>query len=171
MLFSDEILRIQKMRDINFEELMRVYVEGNTENGQYFYPYESEAGQLRLAEQDFYDYLQNDFFCVNDAQYWILVDNGCYVSALRTEPFQDGYLLQALETVPSMRRRGYATRLLRYVVTEIQKMTGLPVYSHVSKRNVPSITVHERCGFMKSQEYAVYLDGTVSSTAFTFVFR
>ncbi len=166
-----EILQFDRMRDINFEALMRVYKEGNTDNGQYFYPRESPDEQLRLTKQDFYDYLQNDFFRVKGAVYWVLQADNCYVSALRTEPFQDGFLLQALETAPDMRRNGYATRLLRAVIGEMQKTSSLPVYSHVSKRNLPSLMVHERCGFVKALDHAVYLDGAISSSAVTLVCR
>lgn len=166
-----ELLRFGRLRDINFEALMLVYEEGNVENGQYFYPMESPAEQLRLAKRDFYDYLQNDFFRVKGAVYWVLQVDNCYVSALRTEPFQDGYLLQALETAPDMRRNGYATRLLRSVIGEMEKTGSLPVYSHVSKSNLPSLKVHERCGFVKALDHAVYLDGSISSSAVTLVCR
>ncbi len=168
---KDAVVQIHKMQDMNFEQLMCVYEEGNRENGRYFYPRESEAEQLRLAKQDFYDYLHNDFFRVSGAQYWILHVDNRYVCALRTEPFRDGYLLEALETAPQMRRRGYAGKLVDYVVAEIRKTSSQPVYSHVSKRNSPSLAVHERCGFVKVLDHAVYLDGSVSSDAVTLAFR
>lgn len=171
MMSNEMILQIHKMQDLNFEKLMCVYEEGNRENGRYFYSRESEAEQLRLAKQDFYDYLQNDFFRVVGAKYWILQADNRYVCALRTEPFQDGYLLEALETAPDMRRRGYAGRLVEYVMAEMRKKCSLPVYSHVSKRNFPSLAVHERCGFVKALDHAVYLDGSVSSDAVTLAFR
>lgn len=166
-----EILQFCKMQGMNFEELMCVYEEGNRENGQYFYPHESEAEQMRLTKQDFYNYLQDTFFHVQGALYWVLQIDGHYVSALRTEPFQNGFLVEALETVPGMRRRGYASKLLNHVMIEIQKSSLQPIYSHVSKRNQPSLAVHERCGFIKALDHAVYLDGSVSSSAVTLVCR
>ena len=171
MMSNEMILQIHNVQDMNFEKLMCVYEEGNRENGQFFYFRESESEQLRLAMQDFYDYLQEDFFRKKDAQYWILQVDMCYASALRTEPYQDGYLLQALETAPDMRRRGYAGRLVEFVLAEMRKKSNMPVYSHVSKGNLPSLAVHVRCGFAKVLDHAVYLDGSISTGAVTLVCR
>lgn len=168
---KEVILRVNRLRDINFEDLMRVYEEGNRENGRCLYAKESKEDQLRLAEQDFFDYLQYDFFRQPDAAYWILQVEDQYVCALRTEQFQDGYLLQALETMPLQRRSGYATRLLDYVVQQIRGENTKPIYSHVRKKNSASMAVHKKCGFVWFKDCAAYIDGSVSTDAYTIVYR
>lgn len=168
---KDVILSVNRLRDLDFEYLMRVYEEGNRENGRCLYAKESEEDQLRLAQQDFFDYLQYDFFRQPDAAYWILQVEDQYVCALRTELFQDGYLIQALETMPFQRRCGYATRLLDYVVRQLHETTAKPIYSHVQKRNRASLTVHAKCGFAQLKDFAAYIDGSVSNNAYTLVYR
>ena len=151
------------LRELDFAALMAVYEEGNRENAARFYPDEELSRGIFLQEQDFYDYL-TDFFREENAFYAVLEAGGTYVSALRCEPYQDGLLVEALETAPGARGRGFAGRLLR----EVQEFVGdTPLYSHVGKGNVPSLRVHLRCGFSQVLEHAVYIDGSVSQRAVT----
>ena len=93
---------------------------------------------------------------------------GLYRSALRLEPYNDGYLLTALETTPAMRRKGYAEALVRAVLNAFSDM---PIYSHVARANRASIALHKKCGFSKHLDYATYLDGSVSAQAVTFIYQ
>lgn len=154
----------RKLRELSFGKLMEVYAEGNLENGQDLWQDEPEYRQIALAEQEFYNYLQQVFFRTEGARYLIWEENGQYVSALRLEPYQDGLLLEALETAPNLRRKGYASRLLQEALLNVD---GMKVYSHVGKRNTASLRTHEKCGFMKTLDYSVYADGSVNDKCFT----
>lgn len=156
------------LKDFTFGKLMEVYREGNLENAQDLWPEEPEGRQLALAEQEFYQYLQQVFFRTEGAMYLIWEDTGHYVSALRLEPYRDGLLLEALETAPEQRRKGYASKLL-YVALEFA--SGHKIYSHVHKRNVPSLAVHEKVGFTRILEYAVYADGSVNDRCCTLCYE
>lgn len=151
----------RRLRDLHFGKLMEVYIEGNRKKADAF---SDPAEGLLQAEQDFYQYLQQVFFAAEGAFYAVWVENGTYCSALRLEPYQDGLLLEALETAPELRRRGYSTKL-------IQAVQQLPecdvIYSHVSKSNIPSLGVHQLCGFEKMLDYAAYLDGSANRNAVT----
>ena len=152
------------LRDLSFGNLMEVYAEGNLENGKDRWPELPEDRQLLLAEQDFYDYLREIFFRTKGAVYAVWVLEGKYVSALRLEPYKDGLLLEALETAPGARRKGYAEELLRAVQ---HRTGGTKIYSHVHKNNIPSLDIHKKCGFRRIKEYAVYIDGSVNSRCCT----
>lgn len=154
----------EHLRDLSFGMLMEVYREGNRENGVDFWPNESPERQLALAEQDFYDYLSRTFFCVPGAYYALWSVDGRYVSALRMEPYRDGFLISGLETAPEQRRRGYAKALLRAV---LDSRNHGRVYSHVSKRNLPSLRTHASCGFQKILDHAVYADGSILTSSVT----
>ena len=154
----------EKLRDLSFGKLMEVYGEANLENGQDRWPDEPEARQVALAEEDFYNYLQQVFFKTDDARYLIWEERGRYISALRLEPYRDGLLLAALETRPHMRRYGFAEKLVKAALEYVGDMT---VYSHVSKQNVASLRTHEKCGFEKLLDYAVYADGSVNDRCCT----
>lgn len=153
-----------KMNDLSFGKLMEVYAQSNLENGQEFWPEESRMRQIALSEQNFYNYLQQVFFKTPGACCCVLEKGNCYLSALRLEPYRDGLLLEALETAPDMRCRGYAKTLIR----NMQKHTGSQkIYSHVGKRNLASLRTHESCGFRRISDFAVYADGSVNRRCFT----
>lgn len=156
----------RSLRDISFSKLMEVYIEGNLENAEEFWPEMPEGQRLLRAEQEFYQYLQEGFFSVPGAVYCIWEEKGSYTSALRLEPYEDGLLLEALETAPVERRRGHAEALMREVLSRWQ---GTKIYSHVSKRNIPSLKIHQKCGFNRIKEYAVYIDGSVNDRCCTLV--
>ena len=138
----------RSLGELNFSQLMEVYIEGT-------------RGLLQ-AEQDFYQYLREVFFVTPGAVYAIWQENGRYVSALRLEPYKDGLLLAALETAPEHRRKGYAEALIHSILPGRGK-----VYSHVHKRNKPSLRIHEKCGFQRVSETAAYLDGSVNDRCCT----
>ena len=154
----------KSLRDIPFGKLMDVCQDGNLENGAERWPHEPEARQIALAEEDFYNYLQQVFFKTDDARYLIWEERGRYISALRLEPYRDGLLLAALETHPQMRKHGFAEKLVKAALEYVGDMT---VYSHVSKQNAASLRTHEKCGFEKLLDYAVYADGSVNDRCCT----
>ena len=156
-----------KLREVNFSALMGVYEEGNRENGALVHPGLPQGQQILRAEQSFHQYLKEVFFPTAGAVYAIWLENDIYVSALRLEPYEDGLLLEALETAPAHRRKGYAEKLLRAVQVEFPQK----IYSHVSKKNTASLAVHQKCGFRQVLDYAKYIDGSVVRGAVTLCYR
>ena len=156
-----------KLSQLSFSGLMAVYVEGNRENGEERYPHETQARQLALAEEDFYDYLRNVFFATEGTMYALWEENGEYVSALRLEPYRDGLLLEGLETMPQHRGKGCASMLIRAVLEEYE---GQKIYSHVGRKNLASLAVHGKAGFRRILDHAVYIDGSVNNRCCTFLF-
>lgn len=157
-----------RLNQLRFGELMEVYSESVAENGEELYPNLSENEQIIQAQQDFYAYLQQGFFTDQEDIYCIWEENGRYICALRLEHYQDGLLLEALETRPEYRRRGYAEKLIRAVQ---QQLGEQKVYSHISHKNVASLAVHQKCGFEKILEYARYADGSVNDRCGTYFYQ
>lgn len=145
---------------------MAVYAESNRSGGRLTHVSLSDNERLILAEQDFYAYLL-DFFADPDAMYAVWAPEGRYAAALRIERYRDGYLITGLETMPEMRRKGNAGKLIGAVLNYLSRQGSIKVYSHVDKRNAASIAVHIACGFERILEYAVYLDGSVLPTSCT----
>ena len=160
-----------KLSEINFSNLMSVYYEANLVNGKEFYPDDTEGVQIRKAEEDFYQYLSSIFFHQKESYYMIWIDNGCYMSALRLEPYQNGMLLSALETAPDARQKGYASILIMETLSHLSSSGSGIVYSHVSKKNEASLAVHRKCGFQVIKDYAVYADGSVLHDHLTFAYE
>lgn len=157
---------IRFLKELDFSQLMRVYEEGNRENGAEFYPHLPEGQQLIRAEQDFYAFLQ-EFFRGPEAFYAVWTVDGNYAAALRMEPYRDGLLLEALETAPGLRRKGYARALINETKACLRTQGHRKIYSHVNKKNEASLAVHAACGFQRTLEHAVYIDGSVTQRCCT----
>ena len=158
------LVLVRKRKDLNFSMLMDVYEESNRENARDFWPDLPEGPGMLRAEQEFYAYLKDVFFQTPQAVYAIWQEGQVYISALRLEPYKDGWLLEALETKPDCRRQGGAEKLIRAVqeTGEFQR-----IYSHVGKRNIPSLAVHEKLEFRRISEMAAYIDGSFNDRACT----
>ena len=143
------LLKIEKYRDLNRRKLMDIYNESNFENTDYFFPNETnKETAVQKVEEGFMDFLKNEFFQQKEAAYWILEENGVWYSALRTCKVPDGpYYLEALETRPDFRGKGYASLLLSSVLDAFRKDGPFRLCDCISKRNTASLKVHEKCGF------------------------
>ena len=158
------LLWFKSVKDLDFRRLMSVYEEGNLENATDRYPDLPPLQGIMQAEQDFYQFLREIFFPTEGAVYAVWEEKGEYISALRLEPYRDGLLLSALETAPQYRRQGYAKKLITAV---LEALPQGKIYSHVSKRNAPSLRTHSSCGFRKISDHATYLDGSVLTSSYT----
>ena len=138
---------VKSMQELDFAKLADVYAD------QIKQPSEQE---------DFYLYLV-DFFNDPNMVYHIWEDGGEYLCALRTEPYKDGLLVAGLHTKCRYRNKGYAKLLL----SEVYEFYGVSMYSHVEKRNIPSVRAPLACGFEKILDHAVFIDGSVSWNSFT----
>lgn len=151
---------IKRASEIPFSDMACIYEESLTESGQRSYPHLDANGQAREAAQDFYAFLQD--FLKNERCYIFLWEaENRYVSGLRLEPYVDGVLITGLETAPSYRRRGYASKLLRAVLKQ-PELQGVRVYSHIHRSNTASSALHLACGFLLSKHNARLVDGTVT---------
>jgi RimJ/RimL family protein N-acetyltransferase len=157
------------MRELPFEQLMSLYAESNQHRAMRQYPHETLARGMALVEQDFSDYLRNDFFVAAGAMYCLWMEEGEYVSALRLEPWKDGLLVTALETAPAYRGKGYACALLTAVQSMLAQQGASRLYSHIEKGNRASIRVHGKCGFRKISDIAALLDGTITAQMETYL--
>ena len=161
----------RSMSELPLRQLMEVYQETNISSAQrHWNAYSPERG-LAMAEDRFYEDLQCGFFSIPHAMYCLWLVEGECVSALRLEPWQDGWLLAALETAPDRRKQGHAQALLRAVQGYLSAQGAVKLYSHIHCRNKASIHVHEACGFRKITDTAKLLDGTITSRMGTYLFE
>ena len=161
------LILAHSIRELRLRDLMEVYADSNREKAT-DWPNLPPMFALQLAEQDHREYLQDVFFRIPGSVLAVWEENGTYVSALRLEPYKDGLLLNALETAPIHRKKGYAARLIRAVQ---ENMGNVKIYSHVNKRNVPSLKTHESCGFRVISDCAVFLSGSVDYRSCTLLYE
>lgn len=136
---------IRSVSQLDVEQLQHVY-------GAYSY-------------SDFYESIVA-FFEEPKTYIYLWQVNGRYVSALRIEPFENGWLVAGLETALAERRKGYAKTLLSAVIDQLPDNTT--VYSHIHITNKPSLAVHAACGFSEYLDYARLLDGSISINYYTY---
>ena len=129
--------------------LMEVYAESNYENTDYFFPdMTDKALAVKKVEEGFLTFLRDEFYAGPGPAYCVWEEAGEWVSALRLNELQPGlYYLEALETRPGYRRRGYAARLLQAVIAHLKDRGPVRICDCVSKGNEPSIRTHLVCGF------------------------
>lgn len=164
------LIMATSLRQLRFSELMEVYADSNEEKAS-DWPNLPRGFAVQLAEQEFRQYLQEVFFRTPGAVCAVWEINGKYVSALRLEPYQDGLLLEALETAPGARKKGYAASLIREVQKELAASGAVKLYSHIGKRNMASLKTHDACGFRQISDCAVYINGSVDYQCGTFLYE
>lgn len=156
------IVKITSYDKLDPEKLMAVYGESNEENIDYFYPGAADRRlALRQVEEGFLNYLRTDFFSRVGSRYWVLEENGLWLSAVRLSRVAEGlYYMEALETHPAHRRQGCAARLLNAVIEELQRGGSFRLCDCVGIHNLASRRTHERCGFRAVAELGFdYLRG------------
>lgn len=146
----------QSYCEIDIVQLLAIYQESIELN------METEQKSRFEVEEDFCEYLREIFFNDAGAICAIWVHDGQYVSALRLETFQDGYLVSGLETNPQARRKGFGRNLLRAVIAYVREKESCIVYAHIDKRNRGSYALHTECGFEQILDYGRLLDGSFS---------
>ena len=140
---------IYSMADLDAEQLLELYKEWD------------------LDEEDYLDFLRNDFFHQKDSFFAVWASQGQYKAALRIEPYRDGLLIASLSTVSGERRKGYGYLLVTEVIKHLSILPYKVVYSHINKKNVPSLELHKKCGFRLYSDSARYIDGTVTQNSCT----
>ena len=140
---------IYSMGDLDVEQLLKLYEEWD------------------LNEAYYLDFLHNDFFRQKDAFFAVWATQGQYKAALRIEPYRDGLLLASLSTAPSERKKGYGYLLVTEVLKHLSILPYKVVYSHINKKNFPSLELHKKCGFRLYSDSARYIDGTVTQNSCT----
>ena len=140
-----------------------IYIEGCTENAR---ENNLDAADLTAAirqeEASFVRFLQ-DFFASPDNTYYVLEKDGAPVSAARLTYCEGFYYLEALETPPKYRKRGYASQLLKEIIAYLHKQGPVDIRDCVNKTNAASLATHRQCGFVLAEENGIYYpSGTVN---------
>lgn len=143
------LLQITRYADLDERKLMDLYAEGNLENTDWFFPeIRDKAEAVRKVEAGFLGFLRDEFLDRPGNTYWILEEDGVWVSALRTTRIRpDFYYIEALETRTDCRKKGFASRLLAGVEEALQKGGPFRLCCCVSRKNTASLKTHLKCGF------------------------
>lgn len=148
---------IKDFRKLNMRSLLQVYEEEIQKQGAENYPQMDDNLRILESEQDTYSYFKL-FLSQSGSLCCIWNMEGEYVSALRVEHYLDGVLITGLATCPKYQKKGYAYKLMDSTIKYLHECGTIKIYSHIRKDNIPSIKVHEKCGFVRIKDTASFLD-------------
>lgn len=158
------LIEKRSFSDAEMEALMDIYSEGNRENVPFFFPELTDTDEgLRRVKESFADYIRNDFLTSPGNSYFVLEEGGRWVSALRLYALEDCYYIEALETEPGSRRKGYGSKLMGLVIEHLSRFGSFVLRDCVSKKNQASLATHKSCGFVIDTDPGKdYLDGSTN---------
>lgn len=139
-----------------------IYKESNLENALWRHPELAQSQAVREEEQLFLDFLRA-FMAKDENRYYVLACGSEWVSALRLTRLDSFYYLEALETAPEHRQKGFAAQLIQAVIRLLRQRGPVILRSNVDKENLPSLATHRKCGFVIEEENGVnHLSGKQS---------
>lgn len=151
------LLKFESMSEEQCRKLTKeIYWEGCVYNARYFHP-DAEDLTAAIKEQEEYhvDFLLNRFLPKEENTYYVLEENGQWVSALRLTRIDDFYYLEALETPEEQRRKGYGAKLIKEVIDLLKKQAPVIIRCNVKKDNAASLATHKKCGFVIENDPAI----------------
>lgn len=94
-----------------------------------------------------------DFVKSPKQQILVETSDGDWVSALRAiETSKGHWFFEAVETKPEERKKGFAKNLLCHATDYLKNIGMTEVTCTVSKNNLTSQALHEKCGFIPTNE-------------------
>lgn len=155
----DIMLKLTELKDVDIPKLMAIYAEGNRENAECFYPELPLAEGIAREEQKFVNMLRTDFFPKPENALYILEVEDQWVAALRLTRLDGFYYLEALETKPDQRKKGYGKALLDALCKELAAQGPVLIRDCVAKRNEASLRTHLSAGFVIDQDPGIEYPG------------
>ncbi|MBQ8038276.1 MAG: GNAT family N-acetyltransferase, partial [Lachnospiraceae bacterium] len=116
------LIEFGKMNEQEMHRMVReVYPEGCIENAREKYLEREDLTRAIQEEEDYFVGFLKRFMENEKNRYYVLEDDGKWVSALRLTKLDGFYYLEALETAPEHRRNGYAEALINEVISLLKK--------------------------------------------------
>lgn len=162
-----EFQLLHSFDNVNENEFLEVYRESSLENAPNWYQELSPKDALARYESEYLDYMRTTFWD-EGGLLAILSDENVYCSALRLYPLDGNnrFFVEALETRPDRRRKGYGSLLFHLLIERMEIEFGnITLVSNPHKKNIASIATHLSAGFVRTAEY--FIDEGVKNESMT----
>ena len=167
------LLVLQSPGELDVPKLLAIYRESALENCQGMFPAETFAASLEQYEAGYAAFMREEFFA-KPGRFWMAeTADGLWASALRLLPLEEPntWMIEALETHPDHRHKGYAAQLLTDTVRFLEETFGeIVLLSGVGKRNTASLQTHLHSGFIREKETWTE-DGETTNRCCTMAYR
>lgn len=170
------LLEFNAMDEKNMYRMVHeIYSEASYEIAKEKHPEVEKIEDLEdaIKEEELYfmEFLKK-FMSKTNSRYYVLDVDGQWVSALRLTKIEDFYYMEALETAPEYRKKGYASQLIGEVIELLMVHREVAMRSNVNKTNVASLATHKKCGFEIEHETAInYVTGKENEKSYGMVYR
>ena len=157
------------------EQFSSVYRGSALENCRGMYPGEpTPQAALARYEREHLAYMDGPFFQDEGGILYILASpEGRYRSAVKLYPWQGErcWHIEALETRPEDRGKGYGTQVLREMIARLEQDGPVTLRSEVSKGNASSLRAHQKAGFRRWAEQVTEMDGSLNDKQCIMVYQ
>lgn len=155
---------------IDRDAFMALYRGSALENVPAWYPELPEDEGLRTYEDSYWEYMSGPLWEEGGVQA-LLADETGYRSGLRLYPREgeNQWFLEALETRPDCRGRGFGLRALWETIRALEAEGPVRLECHVHKTNAASLATHAAAGFVRTLDYALE-DGVRDERQVTLVY-
>lgn len=166
------LLRLTELTDADIPKLMAIYADGNRDNAEYFYPELPLMEGIAKEERKFVTMLREMFFPKPENELFVWRMESQWVAALRLTRLDGFYYLEALETKPDQRKKGYGRALLEAMCKELAVRGAVTIRDCVAKRNEASLRTHLSAGFVIDQDPGIdYLGGETDERCYGMLFQ
>lgn len=140
--------RIENVNEQVIEKMFLLYEESMADMKGEFKDLDEMKASYAAFLKEFIENPKQMVFVETAEKQWV-----CGLRAVESE--QGKWFLEAVETMPGQRNRGYGKKLIRHV-TEFLKGTGAKkIDCIIGKSNLSSIKMHSDCGFIETKELPV----------------
>ena len=146
------LLKLTELAETDIPKLMAIYAEGNRENAEYFYPDLPLTEGIAKEEQKFVTMLRETFFSKPENALYVYTVEDQWVAAMRLTKLEEFYYLEALETAPGQRRKGYGKAILQALCAELAVDGPIMIRDCVNKKNEASLNTHFAAGFVIGED-------------------
>lgn len=148
------LIEVKELSDKEAILLMSIYQESNKKNISCFFPeIQNDEQGLKMVEESYTKWLRDDFLKNKNTFCYVWEEDNVWISSLRFHCIDSKvYFIEALETHPEYRRKGYAEKLINSIIEGLKENGDFDIYSYTSITNIASQKTHKRCGFLIVEE-------------------
>ncbi|MFQ7239459.1 GNAT family N-acetyltransferase [Roseburia intestinalis] len=137
--------RIENVNEQVIEKMFLLYAESMADMEREFKDRDEMEASYAAFLKEFIENPKQMVFVETAEKQWV-----CGLRAVESEPGK--WFLEAVETMPGHRNRGYGKKLIRHVTEFLKGIGAKKIDCIIGKSNLSSIKMHSDCGFKETKE-------------------
>ena len=137
--------RIENVNEQVIEKMFLLYAESMADMEREFKDRDEMEASYAAFLKEFIENPKQMVFVETEEKQWV-----CGLRAVESEPGK--WFLEAVETMPGYRNRGYGKKLIPHVTELLKGIGAKKIDCIIGKSNLSSIKMHSDCGFKETKE-------------------